>query len=258
MTKNTRYDLASLTKVIATTTSIAILYEKGFLHLQDKLSSDWLLGNEFGVHNKENITVLDCLLHEAGFPPDPIPQFWDPEFGCAGAPLPIPINFACSEDIKQAIYDIKLTHKPSTKYVYSDVSMMALMYVIGKVASEKGLISEDDWRRECLLWGTRKQGLAWQCHYEAFLVKHVLSGVKNPLKIGFLPPQSAWGECAPTALPQSEGMEAILQGVVEDGNAYMMGGIAGHAGLFSTCMFSSPFLPPFQFIYLFIYFAFIA
>merc|ERR1711871_1765527 len=55
----------------------------------------------------------------------------------------------------------------------------------------------------------------------------------------FLPPRSEWEDCAPTTIPTGEpkAVEGVaLQGLVEDGNAYMLGGIAGHAGLFSNAL----------------------
>lgn len=77
---SSRFDLASLTKVIATTTAVMQLYQRGLLGLSTPIHS--ILGSRFATHGKEAITVRNLLLHNAGLPPDPVPNYWDPSFGC--------------------------------------------------------------------------------------------------------------------------------------------------------------------------------
>lgn len=74
----TVYDLASMSKVVATTTAVAILYEQGYLSLSSKLSDFLEPSSTRGSHGSfSDITVRNCLLHNAGFPPDPTPfNFW--------------------------------------------------------------------------------------------------------------------------------------------------------------------------------------
>ena len=79
---DTRFDMASCTKVVATTSAVGLLYQRGFLRLEDPVHT--YLGPEYASQGKDNVTILNCLLHNAGYPPDPNPEYWDPEFGCQG------------------------------------------------------------------------------------------------------------------------------------------------------------------------------
>lgn len=75
---DTMYDLASMTKIIATTTAVAVLYERGYLNLSSKIR-DFLGTGADGAPLAAfpNVTVRNCLLHNAGFPPDPTPfNYW--------------------------------------------------------------------------------------------------------------------------------------------------------------------------------------
>lgn len=76
VSEDARFDLASLTKVIATTTAVMQLYQRGFLELNEPV---WkTLGSGYATHGKELILIRNLLLHNAGLPPDPVPNFWDP------------------------------------------------------------------------------------------------------------------------------------------------------------------------------------
>lgn len=72
----TLFDLASLTKVTATTSALALLYQRGDLALTTTVAS--VLGEAYAANGKGPITVLNLLLHNAGYPPDPVPGYWDP------------------------------------------------------------------------------------------------------------------------------------------------------------------------------------
>lgn len=79
-TLDTRFDIASCTKVFSTTSAVALLYERGYISLEDKVYQ--YLGDEFKVNDKADISIENCLLHNAGFSPDPDPCYWYPEFDC--------------------------------------------------------------------------------------------------------------------------------------------------------------------------------
>eukprot|EP00750_Incisomonas_marina_P030338 INCI7466.2.p1 GENE.INCI7466.2~~INCI7466.2.p1 ORF type:complete len:238 (+),score=39.19 INCI7466.2:302-1015(+) len=113
----TKFDMASCTKVVATTSAVALLYQRGFLGLEDKVEA--FLGAAYAANGKENITVQNCLLHNAGYPPDPSPNYWDPTFGCAGAPLPQNMSFACSSKIFAGLLNQTLDRPINTKFVAS-------------------------------------------------------------------------------------------------------------------------------------------
>jgi serine-type D-Ala-D-Ala carboxypeptidase len=238
--ESTVFDMASCTKVLATTSAISLLFQEaafGEKGLSTPVSS---ILKGFGGQGKEDISVENCLLHNAAFPPDPTPDFWDPKFGCKGAPLPSSLNFDCSENAFKAV--LGQTLRPGAKvggaYVYSDISFITLMYVAGAVALDKKFVTASDFLPACNVGGGENLGLHYQCGFEAFVRMHVFS------KLGmdstqFLPQKSEWEDCAPTTIPTGEPkvVEGVaLQGRVEDGNAYMLGGIAGHAGLFSNAL----------------------
>lgn len=113
----TKWDMASCTKVVATTTAVALLNQWKLLGLDERISADHLLGAAFAANGKADITVLNCLLHNAGFPPDPSPNYWDPAFGCAGAPLPPTESFACSQRIYASLLEQTLANGVGETYV---------------------------------------------------------------------------------------------------------------------------------------------
>ncbi|QDZ21081.1 beta-lactamase [Chloropicon primus] len=235
---HTLFDLASLTKVVGTTSVVAWLYEKGLLSLDTLVSSPDLLGPEFAQGGKGNITVEDCMLHQAGFPPDPSPCYWDPKFGCDGAPLPLEQSFACTHRIFDSLMTQTVDAPPGTRYVYSDLSMITMMFVAGKVIHDNHLVEGDNLMRECMeMDGIYPVKL--QCEFEGFLRTVILPQVERASGQAmsfpaYRPPVNARSHTAPTVIPAAEGLNVTLQGRVEDGNAEMLGGISGHAGTFAT------------------------
>ena len=228
---NAIFDMASCTKVVATTSAVAILYQENFLQLDAQVSS--YLGEDFRQNGKGNITVRNCLLHNAGFPPDPTPCYWDKRFGCEGAPVPKELSFTCSSAAYNSLLGQTLALGVGQKYVYSDLSFLTLMYVVGKVVLEHGLVNPGKLLHQCAT--STDLGAILQCHFEAF----VRTKVFEPLGMNhtmFRPPRSLWPQCMPTGVPLVEHVDVVLQGEVNDGNAYMLGGIAGHAGLFSNAL----------------------
>ena len=98
------FDMASCSKVVGTTTAVAFLYQNGLFGPGglDTPVQDILPG--FGANGKATVTLRHCLLHNAGFPPDPTPiMFWNASFGCPGAPLPALLSFDCSRQIFRAV-----------------------------------------------------------------------------------------------------------------------------------------------------------
>jgi len=92
----------SLTKVVATTSAAALLYQRGLLSLDTHVGDASLLGERFNNHGKGSIRVENLLLHNTGFPPDPVPNYWDPAFGCPATSQWHPQQtFSCSEMIFQ-------------------------------------------------------------------------------------------------------------------------------------------------------------
>jgi uncharacterized protein YbbC (DUF1343 family)/CubicO group peptidase (beta-lactamase class C family) len=184
MTVDTIFDLASLTKVISTTTSVMQLVERGKVRVSDTVVK-YL--PEFGQNGKEDITVRQLLTHYSGLAPD--------------------LDLKTPWQGKETAYQMAFAEKPETPpgsgFVYSDINFIVLGALVEKVSGE----SLD--------------------HYSA---QHVFA----PLKMAhtrYLPPKTWRAKIAPT---QFDDHNHMLWGEVHDPTAFRMGGVAGHAGLFST------------------------
>lgn len=194
MTLDTIFDMASLTKVVATTTAVMQLVERGIVRLTDPVAS-WVPG--FERYGKHGITIRHLLTHVSGLRPDV--DLGDPWKGYDAA-----IDLAKDEVPQSA---------PGERFVYSDINFFLLGHIAAKAS-----------------------GLP--------LEKYVAERIFGPLGMtdtGFLPPIERVGRIAPTercrfldAWPCKAPDVEPLRGVVHDPTARRMGGVAGHAGLFST------------------------
>ncbi len=115
MTADTIFDLASLTKPIATATSIFILLERGKLKLGDRVAQYW---PEFAANGKDKVTIEHCLLHISGLIPDN--PLGDYEGGKAKA--------------FERIAALKLQTPPGTKFRYSDVGFIVLGNLVERIS----------------------------------------------------------------------------------------------------------------------------
>ena len=183
MTVDTVFDMASITKPVATATSIMQLIEQGKLSLLDKVGT---LFPSFGQNEKDTITVQDLLLHRSGLIADNAMS--DYQDG--------------PEKAWERICELKLTSPVGTAFKYSDVNFI----VLGKIVEKLSGKTLKDFSNETIF---QPLGMA---------------------KTSFLPSDDLKAKCAPTE--QREGR--WMQGEVHDPRAYALGGIAGHAGLFST------------------------
>jgi len=180
--KDTIYDLASLTKVIATTTAIMLLHEEGLIDLDAPVST------YLPIPAFARFTVRHCLTHTAGL--------------VAGRPY----YEECSSlnEMLQRYAGLELESSPGARRQYSDVGFM----ILGKVVE---LVARDS--------------------LDAFCRKRIFSllGMKTTR---FNPPKGWAARCAATEKCAWRGK--VIVGVVHDENAYAVGGVSGHAGLFST------------------------
>lgn len=110
---NTIFDIASLTKVVATTPAIMQLVEQGQLSLDEPAAKYW---KNFIGYNKEKITIRELLTHTSGLP----------------STLTIKNNMQIVDQINQ----LQPTHSPGTAYLYSDLNFVILAYVIEAVTGE--------------------------------------------------------------------------------------------------------------------------
>ena len=222
----TLFDFASCTKVAAATTALAILYQRGYVSLDDRVSSLHLLGPDFATHGKGNITVRNLLLHNAGFPPDPIPGYGDKAFPCPNNRHYHPgQDISCEGTIfHHLLFSQWLDRAPGTKYVYSDLSMITLMFVIGKVVQSHALVAPQVFPESC------PDPASLICQYHAFLQREVFAAVGMD-NASFIPNNTML--CAPQ-WEDAAYRHSMIAGFVSDENAYALGGISGHAGLFLT------------------------
>ncbi len=184
MTLDTIFDLASLTKVIATTTAVMQLVEQGKVRLNDPVAK-YL--PEFAQNGKDDVTIRQLLTHYSGLAPD-----LDLKMPWEGKDTAYRMAFAETPE-----------DPPGSRFSYSDINFIVLGALVEQVSGE----SLDEY-----------------CQRHIFL----------PLKMmhtRFLPPAAWRARIAPTQYDENEHM---LRGVVHDPTARRMGGVAGHAGLFST------------------------
>jgi uncharacterized protein YbbC (DUF1343 family)/CubicO group peptidase (beta-lactamase class C family) len=184
MTIDTVFDMASLTKCVATATSLTRMLELGQIRLNDPVAK-YL--PEFAQNGKEDITIRQLVTHYSGLPPDlSLKQPWE---GYDTA-----IQMAMAE---------KLDNPPGAKFVYSDINYIVLGELVHKIS-----------------------GMT--------LDQYAKVHIYQPLKMTrttFNPPESWRPKIEAT---QYDERGVMLKGVVHDPTSRRMGGVAGHAGLFST------------------------
>jgi uncharacterized protein YbbC (DUF1343 family)/CubicO group peptidase (beta-lactamase class C family) len=188
MTTDTVFDLASLTKVVATATSVMTLVERGAVRLQDpvvKYLPDF--GREGG---REKVTVEQLLTHRAGLAPD------DPMGLYTGTPA----------EIFRRKYATALAQAPGSRFVYSDAGYEVLGEVV-RVVSKRSL--------------------------DRYAAEEVFAPL-GMTETGFRPLGSQQPVPVSRVAPTEKVDGRILRGEVHDPRARALGGVAGHAGLFST------------------------
>ncbi len=200
MTADTIFDLASLTKVVATATSIMILVERGQLRLSDAAVK---FIPEMKGGGRDAITIEQLLTHTGGFAPDfDLRERWS-SYGEATTRL----------------YREPLRSTPGTRFVYSDIGYIALGEVVRRVS---GMTLDEFARQNIFLpLGMRDTGFKPAVNLSA----RIAPTEKRRAQMSYL------GDSAVDA--GTEG-EQWLRGQVHDPTSFRMGGVAGHAGLFST------------------------
>ena len=200
MTPDTIFDLASLTKVVATTTSIMILVERGKLRLNDPVS---LYIPELKGEGRDRITIEQLLTHVSGYAPDfDLRERWT----------------GYDEAIKRLIKE-PLRNPPGTRFTYSDIGFITLGEVVARVSG----LPLDQFAQKNI-----------------FGPLHMVNTGFRPspsLKARIAPTERRRGQMSYLG---DSGMDAgsegdlWLRGEVHDPTSYRMNGVAGHAGLFST------------------------
>jgi len=111
--------LASVTKVLSTTTAVAMFYQRGELQMSTRVVDFF---PEFEAKGKTPITIENLLLHNSGFPPDPNPNYWQKGVGCPETFKYHPEQvFTCQEIVFNDLMNQTLKSPVGEKYVYSDL-----------------------------------------------------------------------------------------------------------------------------------------
>jgi serine-type D-Ala-D-Ala carboxypeptidase len=182
------FDLASLTKVVATTAMAMILYERGLLDLEASVTA---IVPEFahGDEQRREVTLRMLLAHSSGLP----------------AYERLFLRAKTREDLLRAAFATLLTAEPGTRAEYSDIGFIILGIALERMADE---------------------ALDVFCQREIFGplgMNHTTFDPAPPLR-----------ESIPPTADDKIFRHRIIQGEVQDENASVLGGVAGHAGLFST------------------------
>ena len=197
--RETVFDLASLTKVIATTTLVMRAFDDGRLALDDPVGK-WL--RDWRGVDRSDVTIRDLLAHASGLT----------------AYLPFFRDFTGRFEFEHAICSLPLEYVPRSQAIYSDLGFMLLGFILEEVQPSgpafRGALGTVDPSRS----------LATQFHRLASFF------TAEPLR--FNPPRAWRIRTAPTEIDEWRGR--LLVAEVHDENTWALGGAAGHAGLFGT------------------------
>ena len=186
------FDLASLTKVVATTTMSMILYERGLLDLEAPVTAivpEFASDHAGDDPRRREITLRMLLAHCSGLP----------------AYEKLFLRAQAREGLLQAAFSTPLAAAPRTRAEYSDVGFITLGVVLERLADES---------------------------LDAFCQREIF-GPLGMTQTTFKPTAALRDSIPPTADDRTF-RRRIIQGEVQDENASVLGGVAGHAGLFST------------------------
>jgi beta-N-acetylhexosaminidase len=190
---DTIYDIASLTKVVVTTTLAEKLAEGDFsvpLDLDAPVARhlpEWASGPNAEWRRK--VTVRHLLTHTSGLPA--FKEYWRTSKG--------------KQDTLGRIFAEPLEYEPGTKEIYSDLGIILMAEIIERLTGR----TVDD------------------------LAKSLIFSPLGMKETMFKPPKKLWPQIAPTEI-DNQLRHRLVQGEVHDENAFAIGGVSGHAGLFST------------------------
>lgn len=178
------FDVASLTKVMGTLPAMLQLFQSGDIHLQDKVVT---FLPEFGIHQKETITLQQLLTHSSGLI----------------AHRPYFERKLSYDEVLADIYKEELVYIPDTKVVYSDLGFILLGAIIEKVSGQ---------------------------NIQDYVIDHIFKHLDMDDST-YLPSVERQLYAPTEYLPH---LQDHKYGIVHDDNTEFMGGVSGHAGLFST------------------------
>jgi CubicO group peptidase (beta-lactamase class C family) len=191
VTEHTLFDLASLTKVVATTPMAMLLYQRGLLDLDAPVAAivPEFISDQKKDPRRREITIRMLLAHSSGLPA------YEKLFLKAGT----------RKELLQAAFTTPLVANPCARSEYSDLGFIVLGVALERLADEP---------------------LDRFCQREIFAPLAMIDTTFNP-------PEEIRSMIPPTANDLTV-RNRIIQGEVQDENASVLGGVAAHAGLFST------------------------
>jgi beta-glucosidase-like glycosyl hydrolase/CubicO group peptidase (beta-lactamase class C family) len=195
-TDSTIWDIASLTKAVATTTAVMQLVAEGAIELDRPVAAylPW-----FGAEGKEAITVRQLLLHRGGLPPFR-PWWRAARHDAAGKAAPLGRGA-----YRDSLAALTLVATPGDSTIYSDLGFIALGFLVEEVAGEP---------------------------LDAVARERIFAPL-GMRETTFTPPAAQLPRIAPTEVDTFAG-RGHVRGFVHDENAWAMGGVAGHAGVFAS------------------------
>jgi len=183
MTEDVIFDVASLTKVIAATTAVMQLAEKGKLNIDAPAYKYW---PSLKANGKKNITVRHLLTHYSGLKPDlKLRPKWS----------------GCKTAMKMIIRE-RPQSPPGARFIYSDINFEILGEIVRRVSGQE---------------------------LDVYCAKNIFKPLAMKDTV-FKPSHAMRVRIAPTEYHEGR----MLHGEVHDPTCYKMGGVSGHAGLFST------------------------
>ncbi|MFZ1700498.1 MAG: exo-beta-N-acetylmuramidase NamZ domain-containing protein [Pyrinomonadaceae bacterium] len=200
MTVDTIFDLASLTKPIATATSIMILVEQGKLRLNDTIGK---FIPDIDDPEAKKVTIQQLLTHTSGYRPD----------------FDLGEKWTGREGMLAALKKEKLRNPPGTKFVYSDIGFIVLGEIVSRLSNQD-------------LWSFTDNRIFEQLYGSPYLNRTRDEWLKR-----VAPTEDVCGQqsyLGSTAATDCGRFKNILRGKVHDPTSFRMHGVAGHAGLFST------------------------
>ena len=224
MTVDTIFDVASLTKPIATATSIMILVEQGKLRLSDTVG---MYITDIDDPQAKRVTIQQLLTHTSGYRPD----------------FDLGEKWTGREGMLAALKKEKLRAAPGTKFVYSDIGFIVLGEIITRLTSYGDNLG---WHTMTVSdFGSRN--FFDQLGKNTYFRQFEPIGPEKQTVESFVHYENALPRTAPTENVRGQNSylgsqfhgdsktgDRILRGQVHDPTSFRMGGVAGHAGLFST------------------------
>jgi SSS family transporter len=231
MTGDTIFDMASLTKCLATATAIMQLYEAGKLQFDDPVVK-YL--PEFAANGKEKVTIRELLTHYSGLPEDvSLKDAWG---------LAAPDK---AEGIRRAM-NATLYGPPGLTFKYSDINFITLGVLVEKLSGQSLDVYAEQhiftplkmthttyhaFDKACGPHGVSGSAIELHLAVHEMVTNGCGAGIWNTLSIQATAPTAHDNELNAEVNPD---YDHLLRGTVHDPTTRRMGGVAGHAGVFST------------------------